>query len=318
MDGPTNPRRVRVIDSHTEGEPTRVIVSGGPDLGPGDAAARLQRMRRDHDGFRGALVNEPRGFDAMVGALLAEPSDPEAAAQVIFFNNVGYLGMCVHGTIGVARTLAWMDLIGPGSHRLETPVGDVGMTLHEDGLVEVENVRSYRTAASLTVQTPDYGPVTGDVAWGGNWFFLVGDHGQRLDIDNLEGLTRYCEQTREALAAAGVTGDDGAEVDHIELFGPPSSAAADSRNFVLCPGREYDRSPCGTGTSAKMACLWADGKLRPGDLWRQESIIGSSFVGRVRAADGAVIPTVAGRAWITAESSLLLHEDDPFAEGIRR
>lgn len=318
MNDTQDARRIRVIDSHTEGEPTRVVIAGGPDLGSGDAATRLGVMRRDHDRFRSAVVNEPRGFDAMVGALLAEPANPGAVAQVIFFNNVGYLGMCVHGTIGVARTLQWMGVIGPGTHRLETPVGDVGITLHEDGLVDVENVLSYRTEAAVTVQTRDHGPVTGDVAWGGNWFFLVADHGLELDLAGLERLTDYCQQVREALAAAGITGSDGAEVDHVELFGAPSSGATDSRNFVLCPGREYDRSPCGTGTSAKMACLWADGALQAGEPWRQESILGSRFVGTVRAAEGGVIPTVSGRAWITAESTLLLQPTDPFAEGIRR
>jgi 4-hydroxyproline epimerase len=317
MDGPHEARQVRVIDSHTEGEPTRVVIDGGPDLGPGDVASRLQRLRTDHDDFRSALVNEPRGFDAMVGALLGEPAGPDAVAQVIFFNNVGYLGMCVHGAIGVASTLAWMGVIGEGAHLLETPVGDVGITLLEDGRVEVQNVPSYRTAKAVSVTTRSYGTVTGDVAWGGNWFFLVSDHGQRLEIDNLESLTSYSWEVREALAAAGVRGDAGEDVDHIELFGPPGRDDADSRNFVLCPGREYDRSPCGTGTSAKMACLWADGELAPGQLWRQESIIGSLFTGRAQEVDGGVVATVAGRAWITAESSLILLPDDPFARGIR-
>lgn len=310
--------RIRVIDSHSEGEPTRVVIEGGPDLGPGTASERLQRLRRDHDSFRAAVVNEPRGFDAMVGALLLPPASDETVAQVIFFNNVGYLGMCVHGTIGVGATLAWMGIIGPGTHRLGTPVGDVGMTLLGDGSIEVENVRSYRTQASVTVVTPTYGPVTGDVAWGGNWFYLVNDHGRDLHGDSIEQLTDYAWEVREALASAGVVGDDGAEVDHIELFGPPLREDADSRNFVLCPGREYDRSPCGTGTSAKMACLFADRKLAAGQVWRQESIIGSLFTGHAREVDGGVVPTVRGRAWITAESTLLRMPDDPFRSGIER
>lgn len=311
-------RRVRVIDSHTEGEPTRVVVAGGPDLGEGDAAERLARLRTRHDGFRRAVVNEPRGFDAMVGALLLPPTDADAVAQVIFFNNVGYLGMCVHGAIGVARTLHWMGTVDSGRHGLETPVGRVEIDLRADGSVAVDNVVSYRTRRAVEVATRDHGTVVGDVAWGGNWFFLVGDHGQELRADRLDALTGYCTQVREGLASAGVTGEDGAEVDHIELFGPPGRDDADSRNFVLCPGAEYDRSPCGTGTSAKMACLWADGDLAPGKPWRQESIIGSRFVGSVREVEGGVLPTVAGRAWITAEGELLLGDDDPFREGIPR
>lgn len=314
----TEPRRIRVIDSHTEGEPTRVVVAGGPDLGPGSAAERLRRFRERHDGFRSTVANEPRGYDALVGALLLAPVSADAVAQVIFFNNVGYLGMCVHGTVGVARTLEWMGSIGPGEHRLETPVGDVGIRLREDGEVEVENVESYRTREGVRVRTASYGEVQGDVAWGGNWFFLVGDHGRRLGVDNLRELTAYCLEVRAALDEAGVRGDDGHEVDHVELFGDPDDADAHSKNFVLCPGAEYDRSPCGTGTSAKMACLWADGELGPGQEWRQESIIGSRFVGTVRPGERGVIPTVRGRAWITGEAELVQLQDDPFREGIRK
>jgi 4-hydroxyproline epimerase len=311
-------QRIRVIDSHTEGEPTRVVVAGGPDLGTGSAAERLARLREGHDGLRTAVVNEPRGYDAQVGALLLPPTTSHAVAQVIFFNNVGYLGMCVHGTIGVAATLAWMGAVGTGAHRIETPVGDVGIELLEDGSVEVENVASYRTHEGVRVTTRDFGAVAGDVAWGGNWFFLAAEHGQNLQAHNLRALTEYGMQVRDALDAAGVRGEDGHPVDHIELFGAPTREDADSKNFVLCPGAEYDRSPCGTGTSAKMACLYADGKLEPGAEWRQESIIGSLFTGRVRPAGRGVVPTLRGRAWITGEAELVQLRDDPYREGIRR
>jgi len=310
-------QRIRVIDSHTEGEPTRVVIDGGPDLGPGSAAERLQVFRERHDAFRSAVVNEPRGADAWVGALLAEPSAPAAVAQVLFFNNVGMLGMCVHGTIGVGATLAHLGRIGVGTHRLETPVGDVAITLRDDGAVAVENVRSFRWAKDIAVATAGHGTVVGDVAWGGNWFFLIGEHGQELDPRRLDALTEYAWDVRVSLGRHGVTGKDGGEIDHVELFGPPARSDADSKNFVLCPGKAYDRSPCGTGTSAKMACLAADGKLAEGRLWRQESILGTLFEGSVRAAGDGVVPTVAGRAWITAESTLLLDPGDPFRHGIR-
>ena len=311
-------QRIEVIDSHTEGEPTRVIVNGGPDLGTGSAADRCQRFGTELDAFRSAVVNEPRGGDAWVGAVLASPSSPSSEAQVIFFNNVGTLGMCVHGTIGVVATLAHLGRIGPGSHRLETPVGEVTAHLDADGTVAVDNVLSYRHRTGVEVLTTRFGPVPGEIAYGGNWFFLVQDPDPRLSIDRLEELTDFTWDIRQSLAREGITGAGGAEIDHIELFGPPTRADADSKNFVLCPGKAYDRSPCGTGTSAKMACLAADGKLADGELWRQESIIGSRFTGSVRTVAGGVIPTVRGRAYVTAESTLVLDPEDPLRDGIGR
>jgi 4-hydroxyproline epimerase len=310
-------REIHVIDSHTEGEPTRVIVEGAPDLGTGTADERLHVFRERFDGVRSAVVNEPRGCDALVGAVLLEPTSSSAVAQVIFFNNVGFLGMCVHGTIGVAETLRHMGRIAPGRHVIETPVGDVTAELRPDGMIAVENVESYRHRTATMVETENHGLVSGDIAWGGNWFFLIEDHGQELEPSRLQALTEYASDVRRSLARHALTGAAGGEIDHIELFGPPRRADADSRNFVLCPGLAYDRSPCGTGTSAKMACLAADGKLDEGDLWRQESILGTRFVGSYRRSARGVIPTVAGRVWITAESTLRFDDYDPFCEGIR-
>ncbi|MBS0395849.1 MAG: 4-hydroxyproline epimerase [Proteobacteria bacterium] len=306
---------MRVIDSHTAGEPTRVVLEGGPALA-GPLAARVATLRREHEGFRAAVCNEPRGSDVLVGALLTPPVDPSAAAGVIFFNNVGYLGMCGHGTIGLVTTLAWLGRLAPGRHRIETPVGCVTTELHADGRVSVRNVPAYRHARAVTVEVPGHGRVSGDVAWGGNWFFLCADHGLRLEAGRLEALVDFGWRLRQALGAAGVTGADGAEIDHIELTGPGSGPGIDGRNFVLCPGKAYDRSPCGTGTSAKLACLVADGKLAPGQRWRQESVIGSLFEGSVELEDGAVVPTITGRAWITAEATLLLDPTDPYRHGI--
>jgi 4-hydroxyproline epimerase len=306
--------RIHVIDSHTGGEPTRVVIAGGPDLGPGTVT---ERARAFPDRFRSAVVNEPRGSDVLVGALLCEPSDPAAACGVIFFNNVGVLGMCGHGTIGLVATLAHTGKIGPGAHRIETPVGDVTATLHPDGRVSVRNVPSYRHAAGVAVEVAGHGRVTGDVAWGGNWFYLVGDHREKLEITNVERLSDVTWRIRQVLERNGITGAGGGVIDHIELFGPPGDPANHARNFVLCPGRAYDRSPCGTGTSAKLACLAADGKLRPGEAWRQEGILGSVFEGRYEpTADGKIVPTVTGRAWVTAEATIFLQSDDPFRYGI--
>ncbi|MFN3408085.1 MAG: proline racemase family protein [Limisphaerales bacterium] len=308
-------RKVTILDSHTGGEPTRVVFSGGPDLGAGPLAERRDRFQREFDAFRSAVVNEPRGSDVLVGALLVEPQDKSCAAGVIFFNNVGYLGMCGHGTIGLVVTLAHLGRIQPGEHRIETPVGIITATLHPDGRVSVANVPSWRARTAVTVEVPGIGPVTGDVAWGGNWFFLVEQHGQPLTLGNVEALTDYCWRVRQAVNAQGFP-----EVDHIELFGPPSTVGAHSRNFVQCPGKAYDRSPCGTGTSAKLACLAADGKLAEGDIWIQESIIGSTFAGRYTWLDraaGRVAPVIAGTAFVNAEATLLLDEKDPFCWGIR-
>jgi len=309
--------RVRVVDSHTGGEPTRLVVSGGPDLGKGSLADRLRRFRKQHDGFRSAVVNEPRGSGVMVGALLCDPKESSCAAGVIFFNNVGYLGMCGHGTIGLVATLAYMKRIGPGEHRIETPVGAVSAVLHEGGQVTVNNVASYRTAANVAVEVPGYGRVYGDVAWGGNWFFLVRDHHMDLALKNVEALTSFTWAIRLALREHGIAGDDGKEIDHVELFGPSQIPGVDSKNFALCPGKTYDRSPCGTGTSAKLACLYADGKIREGQTWKQESIIGSIFEGSITLRDGKVFPSIKGSAFVTAESELVLDPRDPLCMGIR-
>ena len=311
-------RRIRVIDSHTAGEPTRVVVGGGPDLGTGPLGERLERFRKEFDTFRSAVVNEPRGNDAIVGALLCEPSNPSCDAGVIFFNNVGYLNMCGHGTIGLAVTLKHMGRLRGETCRVETVCGVVEARINPNGSVTIRNVSSYRASKHVPVEVEGYGTVFGDIAWGGNWFFLVGDPGQAITPSRIEPLTEFCWRIRETLNEHGIAGEDGREIDHIELFGPPTVAGADSKNFVLCPGKAYDRSPCGTGTSAKLACLYADGKLRPGQVWRQESIVGSVFEGTVSIVDGQIIPEITGHAYVNAESDLILDEGDPFCYGIRR
>ncbi len=307
-------QRVHVIDSHTGGEPTRVVIAGGPDLGRGTVAERQETFAEHHDRFRSAVVNEPRGSDVLVGALLCEPAESSCSVGVIFFNNVGCLGMCGHGTIGLIATLAHLGRISPGDHRIETSVGNVTATLHADGSVSVANVPSHRKAKAAAIEVPGLGVVSGDVAWAGNWFFLVEKHGCALDLKNVEQLTDVAWRIRQAVNAQGFP-----EVDHVELFGPPQSGGH-SRNFVLCPGKAYDRSPCGTGTSAKLACLAADGKLPEGSEWIQESILGSVFTGKFRWIDqvaGIIAPVVTGRAFVNGEATLLLDEDDPFCWGIR-
>jgi 4-hydroxyproline epimerase len=305
-------KRIQIIDSHTGGEPTRVVISGGPELGGGTVTERLKVFREQYDRFRSAVVNEPRGSDVVVGALLVEPSDKSCIAGVIFFNNVGVLQMCGHGTIGLVVTLAHMGRIQPGEHRIETAVGIVTATLHPNGEVSVANVASYRKAKAVAVEVPGIGIVRGDVAWGGNWFYLIEDHGLELTLSNVERLTDYTWRVRQAINAAGFP-----EIDHIELFAPAHDHSGHSRNFVLCPGKAYDRSPCGTGTSAKLACLAADGKLAEGEEWMQGSIIGSVFRGRYRREGDKIIPIITGTAFVNSEATLLLNESDPFCWGIR-
>jgi 4-hydroxyproline epimerase len=311
-----SPQRVRVVDTHTAGEPTRVVLEGAPDLGRGPLAERRRRLEREHLDWCRGVVAEPRGHEAMVGAILLPPEDGGAVAAVLFFNTVGALGMCGHGTIGVVETLRHLGRATPGRLRLETPVGDVEAELLGDGRVRVRNVPSRRVRAGVELSVPGIGTVVGDVAWGGNWFFLV--HGERSDLGpaQIPRLTAEATAIRRALAAAGVTGDDGAEIDHIELLGMPSEGA-DGRSFVLCPGLAYDRSPCGTGTSATLAALHAEGRLAPGVPWVQESVIGSRFEAEIERVDEqGVWPVITGRAFVTGEATLLFDPADPFCAGL--
>lgn len=312
----TVPTAIQVIDSHTGGEPTRVVVAGGPDLGTGSVAERRQRFEQQHDRFRSAVVNEPRGSDVLVGALLCEPADRSCVAGVIFFNNVGYLGMCGHGAIGLVATLAHLRRLAVGNHRIETPVGVIQATLHPSGEVSVENVPSYRRVKDFPIEVPGLGTITGEVAYGGNWFYLIAAHGHELGLRRVEALTDFTWRIRQAVNAQGQP-----DIDHIELFGPPTQPGAHSKNFVLCPGKAYDRSPCGTGTSAKLACLAADGQLAEGEPWVQESILGTTFTGRYRWRDraaGTIVPTITGTAYINGEATLRFEARDPFCWGIRR
>jgi 4-hydroxyproline epimerase len=308
---------MRVIDSHTEGEPTRVIVEGGPDLGNGTMQERIARFAAEFDHVRKTVILEPRGSDALVGALLCKPTRDDCTAGVLFFNNTGYLGMCGHGSIGTAVTLAHLGRIAPGISKLETPVGVVSVNLLDENTVTVENVASYRYRKDATVDIPGLGTVTGDVAWGGNWFFLVKESPYPINLRNERVLTDAALRIMQALRENAITGKEGGIIDHVEFFSAAESSDAHSRNFVLCPGGAYDRSPCGTGTSAKLACLADDGVLAPDTDWVQESLIGSRFVARYRMnAQNEIIPSITGRAFICAETTLVQQAGDPFAEGI--
>lgn len=314
-------KKVEFLDSHTGGEPTRLIPLLPFSLGSGTVAEKLEQLKRDHDDFRTFSLSEPRGSDVIVGACLVEPSDPSCQMGVIFYNNVGYLGMCGHGTIGVIASLGYLGRLQPGSFRIETPVGIIEASLHENNTngsypnrVSVKNVPSFRYRSHVSLQVGGQ-KIHGDIAWGGNWFFLVHDHGLEVGMNNLDGLTDFSWRIRRQLESENITGKDGAEIDHIELFGP--STDADSRSFVLCPGKAYDRSPCGTGTSAKLACLYADGKLPENKIWKQQSVVGSIFEAQVTVINNQIIPTITGEAWVMAQGDLLMDERDPFGSGIK-
>lgn len=317
----SNTRHIEVVDSHTGGEPTRVVVAGGPNLGGGPLAERVAIFRERFDFYRSAIVNEPRGSDVLVGALLCEPNNPDCAAGVLFFNNVGFLGMCGHGTIGLLVTLAFLNRIAPGTHRIETPVGEIEATLHENNRVSVRNVPAYKMG-DAQIELPGYGVLNGEIAWGGNWFFILPAPAPLLrdgvlQLADAESLTRFCRAVKAALVAGNITGAGGAEIDHIELTSPSPNVELDGRNYVLCPGDAYDRSPCGTGTSAKIACLFANGKLREGETWKQESITGSVFEGQIARVGDDLIPTITGNAFVNARATLILDESDPLCWGLR-
>ncbi len=305
-------KSVQVIDSHTAGEPTRVVIDGAPDLKGLTVAEKCDFFRSKFARFRSGVIKEPRGSDVLVGALSCESPNTSCKVGVIFFNNVDTLGMCGHGMIGVVTTLAFLGRLTPGKHLIDTPVGPVGVELHDDGEVSIRNVACYRKAANVTVDVPGMGLVCGDIAWGGNWFYLVSQPSFSLVLSAVDLLTDAAWRIRQAINSQGYP-----EVDHVEFFGPPASPENNSRNFVLCPGKAYDRSPCGTGTSAKVACLAADAVLAPGQIWRQESIIGSVFHASYEVCDDVILPTIKGRAWICGKNELLFDPEDPFRDGIQ-
>jgi 4-hydroxyproline epimerase len=316
------PHRLRVIDSHTIGEPTRVVVdeslARGLDLGDGPVAARRDRFRERYDHVRSALVGDPRGADAMVGVIMLPPADPGCSLGAFYFNRVGYLDMCGHATIGLAVTLGHLGRIRPGRFDLETPAGVVGVTWHGGHDATFECVPPRRIHRGLAVTCGDGVCVTGDVATSGLWFFLCRDHGLPVVAEAIPRLLERAWSIRRELDARGVTGDRGEAIDHIVLLGPPHDPRNHGRAFVLCPDGAFDRSPCGTATSALVGTLQEDGLLAAGELWRQESILGGVYEASYRLAGGRCLPAVRGSAWITAESELHFDPKDPYRTGLLR
>lgn len=279
-------------------------------------AERRDWMCAHQDHLRRAVVCEPRGHAAIVGALLTPPISDDAAAGIVFFNNGTYLGMCGHGLIGVVRTLDYLGRLAPGISRFDTPVGTVSAELAADGSVTIENVAALLHQRDVRVDVPGYGCVIGDVAYGGNWFFITHADAVPVEMSHVSELMRFTQAIQDAIRAQGITGAQGADIDHIEISAAPQRADANARNFVLCSGGEYDRSPCGTGTSAKMATLYARDELRLDEPWRQESVTGSLFTGWLTSQDGKLVPHIRGNAFITGEATLHFDPADPFRLGI--
>lgn len=335
-------RIVHVVDSHTAGEPTRVVTGGLPNV-PGATMADKRAFLRQHcDALRSGLVCEPRGHDAIVAAYLLPPCDPTAHAGVVFANDVGYLGMCGHGAIGVATTLLAMGMVAPASAdgdteiRLDTPVGtvvaQVAVRDGRPGAVRLRNVPSFLHARDVEVPVEGIGRVTVDVAWGGNWFAILPEDelGVAVEPERLPALLERTMAVREALIRHDVFGFDPAtgapqEIDHVEVYRVlrhPDARVA-TRTMTLCPGRAYDRSPCGTGTSAKIATLHARGEIAPGDVFVNQSVIGTEFRARILAVDRdgdrtLVTPEIEGQAWITGLQQLVFDPTDPLKSGLTR
>ncbi|MEM7245526.1 MAG: proline racemase family protein [Acidobacteriota bacterium] len=310
------PDRLEVVDSHTEGEPTRVVIDGWPELASTTMKDRRREMAESHGELMRGVVAEPRGHEAVVAALLTEPVSEGAAAGVVFFNNVGPLWMCGHGLIGVVETLAWLGRLPEGEVVIDTAVGPVGARRLDDGSVRFENVPARAERLDLELEVDGVGRLRGDLAWGGNWFFLTTVPGLELVPSELPRLLEVSAAIRRALDDLRPLGDEGV-VDHVELVSASPDSEVNARNFVLCPGGEWDRSPCGTGTSAKLAVLHARGELALGESWVQESLVGGRFVGRLdEDADGRLIPTLQGRAHVVARSTLCFSPEDPFRHGL--
>jgi 4-hydroxyproline epimerase len=314
---PLYPDSIDIVDSHTGGEPTRVVLSGWPEPLGKTMEERARYVVEHQDHLRRGVVCEPRGHDAMVGALITAPIRKEALAGVIFFNDVGVLGMCGHALIGTVETLRFLGRIQGDSVELDTPAGAVSAIIDSDQQIVIQNVPSRLHQEHVEIEVPGIGSVIGDIAYGGNWFFLVNSPSFNLELRELDALMQSSKAIRKALLDQGLTGTDDAVIDHIEFFGPPKDPTADSRNFVLCPGNAYDRAPCGTGTSAKIATLHAKGQIETDQVWRQESITGSIYEASLRLIDGQLFPFIRSRAHITSKSSLLFKEADPLRGGLQ-
>jgi len=325
----------KCIDAHTCGNPVRVIVEGGPDLKGDSMSQKRQHFLEEFDWIRKGLMFEPRGHDMMSGSILYPPSDPQNDVGILFIETSGCLPMCGHGTIGTVTVMIEEGLIEPkipGKLRLETPAGLVHVSYKTEGnkctSVRLTNIKSYLHSEKLEVNCPDLGTLTVDVAYGGNFYAIVDPQTHFKGIqdhtaDQLISWSRVIrKEMNEKFSFNHPDNETICGLSHLLWTGKTISKEATARNAVFYGDKAIDRSPCGTGTSARMAQWSAKGMLIPGEEFIHESIIGSKFIGRIEEEtelDGkkAIIPSIQGWARIIGYNTIIIDEEDPYAFGFQ-
>jgi 4-hydroxyproline epimerase len=321
------------IDGHTAGNPVRLVAGGAPRLNGVTMSERRQDFLARFDWIRTGLMFEPRGHDMMSGGFLYPPADPESDAAILFIETSGCLPMCGHGTIGMVTFALEHGLVvpkTPGKLRVEVPAGKIEVEYVQDGAkvtsVKIRNIASYLAAEGVQIDVPGFGPLSVDVAYGGNFYAIIEPQGPYRGLDAL-GAAKILELSpvvrklmREAVEPVHPLDPTIRGVSHVLWADAPKSEGADGRNAVFYGERAIDRSPCGTGTSARIAQLAAKGRLKPGDRFVHESYIGSRFIGRVEAATElggkpAIIPSIEGSAFATGLNQIWIDQADPFWRG---
>ena len=326
------------VDAHTCGNPVRVVAGGGPDLKGANMSEKRQHFLKEYDWIRKGLMFEPRGHDMMSGSILFPPHNPENDFAILFIETSGCLPMCGHGTIGTITIAVEEGLVTPkipGKIRMEAPAGLVNIEYQQTGnkvdWVKLTNVKSYLAAEALTVELDDLGEITFDVSYGGNYYAIVDPQ------DNFEGvhkytaseIIRFSQEARKKINEKypdmfiHPENDTIRDVSHMLWTGDPIDPASSGRNAVFYGDKAIDRSPCGTGTSARIAQLHAKGKLKKGEEFVHESFIGSKFIGRIEeetTLDGmkAIVPSIQGWAKVYGYNNIIIDdEDDPYAHGFQ-
>lgn len=323
------------IDAHTCGNPVRLVAGGGPLLQGANMSERRQHFLKEFDWIRKGLMFEPRGHDMMSGSILYPPSDPQNDIGVLFIETSGCLPMCGHGTIGTVTIAIEEGLVvpkTPGKLRLETPAGLVLIEYVQEGKkvksVKLKNVKAYLAAENLSVQCPDLGELTLDVSYGGNFYAIVDVQSNFKGIENytadqLVGWSRALRKNiNDKYDFVHPENPTINGCSHILWTGATIDPNATARNAVFYGDKAIDRSPCGTGTSARLAQWYAKGKLKQGEPFIHESIIGSKFIGRIEEVtelDGkpAIIPSIEGWAMVTGYNTIIIDDDDPYAHGFQ-
>jgi len=325
----------RCIDGHTAGNPVRLVIEGGPDLAGDSMSARRQDFMTRYDWIRTGLCFEPRGHDMMSGGFLYPPTTADADVGILFIETSGCLPMCGHGTIGIVTFALEHGLIKPrtpGKVIAEVPAGVIELDYVQDGdrvrSVRIRNVPSYLAQQGIEIDVPDFGPLTVDVAYGGNFYAIIEPQGAYAGLDAL-GAARILQLSpvirtlvREAFTPVHPLDPTICGVSHLLWADKPRGEGADGRNAVFYGDKAIDRSPCGTGTSARLAHLHATGRLGVGETFVHESYIGSRFIGRVEAETGiggrpAIIPSVEGSAIATGLNEIWIDDEDVFAHGFQ-